>query len=335
TDPAAQYVRVHALNDPLSLLPEPYPGRAAADEARSTIFSLASAGPAAEGSDLPRTAAHVYSRLRSLQMLPDRDHLGARIGSWREALADTLAALADLPSGSAAAGPLGELARALSAHRLRLDSYRIRAEATARPYDSADTFTAGAAPLRQAHPAWRQAGTGPPLDTVTDRDARGSGLWEPREAHRALRDALYQLAARGTGADLTQVSAHAAAAAHAAYAMLLNHQAAGFRDPADHALLQSLTEAAYLHAARIDAARGAGTAPLIAAGLANLAATTAVPAAQPHTPEPPPASPAPLTGLVIEHHHAGTVIRGTDKTDEQLHEILTDAGFRFSRRLNF
>ena len=336
TDPAAQYVRVHALTDPLSLLPEPYPGRAAADEARSTIFSLASAGPAAEGSDLPGTAAHVYSRLRSLQMLPDRDHLGARIGSWREALADTLAALADLPSGSAAAGPLGELARALSAHRLRLDSYRIRAEATARPYDSADTFTAGAAALRQAHTAWRQSGTGAHLDTVTDRDARGSGLWEPREAHRALRDALYQLAARGTGADLTQVSAHAAAAAHAAYAMLLNHQAAGFRDPADHALLQSLTEAAYLHAARIDAARGAGTAPLIAAGLANLAATTAAPAAQAHTPGPAPATSAPPpAGLVIEHHHAGTVVRGTDKTDEQLHEILTHAGFRFSRRLNF
>jgi N12 class adenine-specific DNA methylase len=39
-------------------------------------------------------------------------------------------------------------------------------------------------------------------------------------------------------------------------------------------------------------------------------------------------------GLVVEHNHSGTLVRGTSQQDRQLHQILRDNGFKFSRRLD-
>ena len=137
--------------------------------------------------------------------------------------------------------------------------------------------------------------------------------------------------------EMATAARQALEAADAYHALLLNFAAADYASPGDHQRLDAVIQAAYRHAARIQASRDTGLGPGIGAALAERAA------AQPEAPAPSrragqdqagPEAAGDPAGLVIEHHQQGTLVHGTQKNDHPLRRLLGDHGFRWSRNLN-
>jgi len=326
---------VPAFPDPLGQHPEPYQDGTEARQARESIFRSRDTWlRELRGSGLPEDATWLPGVLERLERTPDRDHLPHQRATWNEAVSAAL----DATSGPAASPALSGLLSAIYRHRQRLDAYHIQARYAPAPYDSADAYTAGHEEIRQARQAWQESMTGSRLRDLTDRQARGTSWWDIRAAQRDASGALTAAAsAAAIGDDLEYAARQALGAADACHALRLSLNRADYASPADYASLDALTRAAHRHAARLGAARDTGLAPALGAALAERAATAPVPG-QNHEDQEQPAAAGPVgetvTGLVIEHDHQGTLVRGTDKNDQQLRSLLRQQGFKWSGNLN-
>ena len=324
---------VPAFPDPLGQHHEPYRDRTEVTQARESIFRSRDTWlRELRDSELSEDATRLRGVLERLERTPDRDHLAHQRATWNEAVSAAL----DAMSGHAATPVLPGLLSAIYRHHQRLGAYHIQARYAPAPYDSADAYNAGHDEIRQARQAWQESMTGSRLRNLTDRQARGTDWWDIRAAQRAVSGALTTAADAAAAGDLDYAARQALEAAGACHTLRLSLTRADYASPADYDRLDALTRAAHRHAARLGAARDTGLAPALGAALAERGATAPVPD-ESHEDQEQPAAGDPadetVTGLVIEHDHQGTLVRGTDKNDQQLRGLLHDQGFRWSANL--
>ena len=333
--------------DPLGLRPRPYQDRAAVTAARAAIARLREEWRRQLPARAEHDAGSAAGRLASHLAWAAGD-LGVHRESWGNTISAALAALAEPPGRPEADQLLPGLIRAVHTHREHLAAYATSARQAAEPYDSVTAYLAGRGAASDAWRAWRRAPTWTWVRNLTDREVRGTDLYDVKHAGQNLIAGFYALSAFDADQDpgLDRAARHADTAADACYALKLTLRRSDFRDPADTQALETLIEAAYLHAARIRAARDTGLAGQVAAGIAAQAA-----AARPAEPAPDAASEAPAPsareaaaaaagpdtppGLVIEHGHGGTVVRGTDRADKAVQDLLRRGGFKWSGRQQF
>ncbi|MGH3283494.1 MAG: hypothetical protein ACRDPD_02215, partial [Streptosporangiaceae bacterium] len=326
--------------DPLGLNPRPYQDRAGIAAARAEISRLRDEWRqwrhGAAEPDPASSTGEFAARLSAAVAHPDSDHLGFRRDAWSEALTAALAAIADPAGYPWAGGFLLGLTRAIHTHRERLGAHRGQARQAAGPYDSADAFFAGHEAASAARAAWLATPTGQRIRSLTDHQVRGTDWHTIRAAHHNLLGAHAALYAHAAGDDpgLARTAGYAAAAADACYELQLTLRRSDYQDPADQAVLESLTNATHLHAARIQAARDTGPAGQFAADVASRAAARAAGAQQPAPDREPARDTAPPEAgpqrLAIEHGHGGSVVRGTGRSDTPVQDLLRRDGFKWS-----
>ena len=321
--------------DPLGLRPRPYQDQAAVTAARAAIARLREEWrrqlPARAEHDADSAAGRLASHLAWAA-----GDLGVHRESWGNTISAAVAALAEAPGRPEADQLLPDLIRAVHTHREHLAAYAASARQAAEPYDSVTAYLAGRGAASDAWRAWRETPTWTWVGNLTDREVRGTDLYDVKHAGQNLIAGFYALSAFDADQDpgLDRAARHADTAADACYALKLTLRRSDFRDPADMQALETLIEAAYLHAARIRAARDTGLADQAAA------ASPAEPAPGAASEAPAPsareaAGPDSPPGLIIEHGHGGTVVRGTDRADKAVQDLLRRGGFKWSGRQQF
>ncbi|MFF0131013.1 UvrD-helicase domain-containing protein [Streptomyces mirabilis] len=269
-------------------------------------------------------------QLRGAMLMLRRPHdtVASALTDWMEVTSYALGAAQEAEDGVSRYA-LRDLARKAFQHHQRLAAHELGMEEI--PYEAADDFVGGANKAESAWNWWMASDT---AKALLDSTPEGSAA---REALDAARDTRYAADFVTLAAEtLDEVNRHVTAMAHAAYDLVLSLRASDYRHPDDAKRLGDLVRRSYEHAVacRASTARPE-TVAAVQAGVAQRRQRLDVE----HSPAPEPQQTPPSTGtaLEIEHHHRGTVVRGTtsEDADAPVRAALDRHKFRWSRNQGF